>query len=130
MHNQGPTSERCLQLTELLIQEHVLLIRNPVGALAKIPDISPIFAANFTTAATALYDTSPPPSTLLKIMVSWFSSNPLLSLTCVQLSFQSNASASSSSAASSIIAGGGDPTPILGLARWTILAPLVPKVQK
>ena len=52
MHNQNPTSERCLHLAELLIREHVLLIPNPVEALKNIPEIAPIFAATLTTATT------------------------------------------------------------------------------
>jgi len=103
-----------------LVNDYILLIPDsPEETLKNIPMLSPLFAAHFMNAAAEIYspvDTKPPPKVLVELFVLWLeSSNPnkLLPLKGFMTQFGNQSMTWSNPGLS----------PLIGLARWSILGP-------
>ena len=91
LHQEGMVTERCLQLSKFLVKDYILLLSSeeqPFADLKTLPEVSPLFAANFLTSVTEVYYTEDnvqdaPPEQLLQLVTHWLSENPALALTSV-----------------------------------------------
>ena len=139
LHKQGSNSEKALSVCESLLQEFILLVDEPLEALKNLPVVAPLFAAHLLVSMTEIYTlkvtckdlqknysstiiaapsktSNFPPKTVLHVVNSWMTGSEcqdrllptmvpcLISASCLG---QSNTN------------------PLLGLARWTVLYPLV-----
>lgn len=125
MQQLGCTSQSSLELAEYLIEDFVTFSR-VCDQLESLPMIAPRFAANFMTSVCELYLTdsrgskldSPPPEMLLNVFSEWIFENPSLCLASQQpLALPPGAIAMPVS------------TPLAGLIRWCVLAPLFDQKQ-
>lgn len=118
---QGPTSDRPLQLAQFIVDRQILLIPESGQAMdmiKKLPEIVPLFIAGFMTSITELYFTkfdNPPPKRLVDLLAAWMTNSSLLPLRPVLLP----GSVSSS-----------PQTPLLGLAKWTVMAAIFQQVMQ
>lgn len=114
----------CVRLAQVLVDDYCSLVPGSVPTLQNIHSASPRFCCQFITAVTNLYDLSTdelaPPLELLKMIVSWIQEDPRL----VLITFL-NTPLSSSQPVSSL-----DVTPLGGLVRWCVKAPLAYKQDK
>ncbi|CAG5897065.1 unnamed protein product [Menidia menidia] len=130
----------CVRLAQVLVDDYCSLVPGSVSTLQNIHAASPRFCCQFVTAVTTLYDLTSgipepprdlsdvsvlseeltPPPELLQMIVSWIQDDPRL----VLIAFL-NTPLSGSQPISSL-----DVTPLGGLVRWCIKAPLVYKRDK
>lgn len=121
MQQLGCTSHPSLELAQSLVTDFVVFSRKSCEQLKSLPMVAPRFSANFITAVADLYlndhmkisQLSPPPDILLDVITEWVSENPLLCFASLQpLALPSGA------IAMPVV------TPLAGLIRWCVLAPL------
>lgn len=114
----------CVRLAQVLVDDYCSLVPGSVPTLQNIHSSSPRFCCQFITAVTTLYDLSSdeltPPLELLKMIVSWIQEDPRL----VLITFL-NTPLSNSQPVSSL-----DVTPLGGLVRWCVKAPLAYRKDK
>lgn len=114
----------CVRLAQVLVDDYCCLVPGSVPTLQNIHSASPRFCCQFITAVTTLYDLSTdelaPPLELLKMIVSWIQEDPRL----VLITFL-NTPLSNSQPATSL-----DVTPLGGLVRWCVKAPLAYRKDK
>ncbi|XP_030636319.1 integrator complex subunit 15 isoform X2 [Chanos chanos] len=115
---QRSHSAWCVRLARVLVDDYCTLVPSSFSTLQNICSASPRFCCQLITAVTALYDMSsedmtPPPS-LLEMVVGWVTEDPrLLLLTLINMPL-----------GTSLPLGGLDVTPLMGLLRWCVKAPL------
>lgn len=109
----------CVRLAQVLVDDYCSMVPGSVPTLQNIHSASPRFCCQFITAVTTLYDFTSeeltPPLELLQMIVSWIQDDPRL----VLITFL-NSPLSGSQPITSL-----DVTPLGGLVRWCIKAPLV-----
>ncbi|XP_004567244.1 integrator complex subunit 15 [Maylandia zebra] len=109
----------CVRLAQVLVDDYCSMVPGSVPTLQNIHSASPRFCCQFITAVTTLYDFTSeeltPPLELLQMIVSWIQDDPHL----VLITFL-NSPISGSQPITSL-----DVTPLGGLVRWCIKAPLV-----
>ncbi|KAM9323522.1 integrator complex subunit 15 [Pholidichthys leucotaenia] len=114
----------CVRLAQVLVDDYCCMVPGSVPTLHNIHSASPRFCCQFITAVTTLYDLTSeeltPPPELLQMIVSWIQDDPRL----VLITFL-NSPLSSSQPISSL-----DLTPLGGLMRWCIKAPLAYRKDK
>ncbi|XP_046897774.1 uncharacterized protein C7orf26 homolog [Hypomesus transpacificus] len=108
----------CVRLARVLVDDYCSLVPGSVPTLRNIHRSSPRFCCQFITAVTTLYDLSSgelcPPVDLVSMVMSWLQEDPSLIL----ITFL-NTPVSASQPISSL-----DLTPLAGLVRWCVKAPL------
>ncbi|KAF5887810.1 C7orf26 -like protein [Clarias magur] len=115
---QRTHSAWCVRLALVLVEDYCTLVPGSISTLQNICSASPRFCCQLITAVTALYDFSseeltPPPS-LLEMVVGWITEDPrLLLLTFINMPLSS-----------SLPLGCLEVTPLAGLLRWCVKAPL------
>ncbi|GLV33957.1 uncharacterized protein CBL_11160 [Carabus blaptoides fortunei] len=120
MQQLGNTSAHSLQLAKSLVNDYFVFTPSAVSRLRTLPDSAPQFTANFLTAVAEIYLTdkrttfTPPPACLLETITQWVSDNYKL-CTAAQ-----NIQSSLPSGAIQMAA----ITPLAGLLKWCILAPV------
>ncbi|CAH0546250.1 unnamed protein product [Brassicogethes aeneus] len=120
MQQLGCLSANSCKLAEALVHDYFYLIPNAKDRLKTLPDICPQFTANFLTAVAENYylnsrkDKMFPPKILLEVITMWISENSSL---CISAQ-QKQAALPPGAIAMEVT------TPIAGLLRWCILAPL------
>ncbi|XP_048465531.1 integrator complex subunit 15 isoform X2 [Rhincodon typus] len=106
----------CVRLAKVLTEDYCILVPGSVQTLKRIVHASPRFCCQLITAVTALYDLSTddliPPYDLLEMVVSWVYDDPRLTL----ITFLNSPA--------SLPRGFLELTPLPGLIRWCVLAPL------
>ncbi|XP_030016323.1 uncharacterized protein C7orf26 homolog [Sphaeramia orbicularis] len=114
----------CVRLAQVLVDDYCSMVPGSVPTLQNIHSASPRFCCQFITAVTTLYDLSSeeltPPLELLQMIVSWIQDDPRL----VLITFL-NTPLSGSQPVSSL-----DVTPLGGLVRWCVKAPLAYRKDK
>ncbi|KAK7945044.1 hypothetical protein WMY93_000772 [Mugilogobius chulae] len=114
----------CVRLAQVLVDDYCSLVPGSVPTLQNIHSSSPRFCCQFITAVTTLYDLSTdeltPPLELLKMIVAWIQEDPRL----VLITFL-NTPLSGNQPVSSL-----DVTPLGGLVRWCVKAPLAYRKDK
>lgn len=114
----------CVRLARALVDDYCCLVPGSVHTLKQILSASPRFCCQFITAVTALYDLSSddlvPPLDLLEVTVSWIFEDPRLML----LTFLNTP------IAASLPIGFLELTPLTGLIRWCVKAPLAYKRKR
>ncbi|XP_061784400.1 integrator complex subunit 15 [Nerophis lumbriciformis] len=114
----------CVRLAQVLVDDYCSMMPGSVPTLQNIHSASPRFCCQFITAVTTLYDLTSeeltPPLELLQMIVSWIQEDPRL----VLVTFL-NTPLSGSPPSTSL-----DVTPLGGLVRWCVKAPLVYKRDK
>lgn len=120
----GCTSRFSIQLAQGLVNDHFMLMAKGCGSLQDLPQIAPLFTANFLTAVAEIYyrynyDKSTlvaPPSRLIEVVTQWVGDNPSLCITALLINLQP------------ALPLGGIPmpavTPYAGLFKWCVLFPL------
>lgn len=127
MQQQGCTSDIVVSLVRDLVTDYFCLIPRSVSFLQDLPQVSAHFTAHFITAATALYNgagkktPADAPDSLLQLITKWVTSNPQLCLAPLTTNLQC-ALPRGSIVMPSV-------TPLPGLIRWCIQAPLVEKAN-
>ncbi|CAL8311437.1 unnamed protein product [Boreogadus saida] len=108
----------CVRLARVLVDDYCSLVPGSMSTLQNIHSSSPRFCCQFVTAVTTLYDLTTedltPPLELLQMIVSWLQDDPHLVLITLL-----NSPLSGSQPISSL-----DLTPLGGLVRWCVKAPL------
>lgn len=121
MQQLGCTSPPSLELAQNLVTDFVVFSRKSCEQLKSLPMVAPRFSANFMTAVADLYlndhmkisQLTAPPDILLDIITEWVSENPSLCFASLQpLALPTGA------IAMPVV------TPLAGLIRWCVLAPL------
>ncbi|KAM4605473.1 integrator complex subunit 15 isoform 1-T3 [Polymixia lowei] len=114
----------CVRLARVLVDDYCSLVPGSVPTLQNIHSSSPRFCCQFITAVTTLYDLTSeeltPPLELLQMIVSWVQDDPRLVLITLL-----NTPLSGSPPISSL-----DLTPLGGLVRWCVKAPLAYRRDK
>lgn len=115
---QRSHSAWCVRLAQVLVDDYCTLVPCSISTLQNICSASPRFCCQLITAVTALYDLSSdeltPPPALLEMVVSWITEDPrLLLLTFINMPLTS-----------SLPIGCLEVTPLMGLLRWCVKAPL------
>ncbi|XP_016309015.1 uncharacterized protein C7orf26 homolog isoform X2 [Sinocyclocheilus anshuiensis] len=115
---QRTHSAWCVRLAQVLMDDYCTLVPCAISTLQNICSASPRFCCQLITAVTALYDFSSdeltPPPALLEMLVGWITEDPrLLLLTFINTPLNS-----------SLPLGCLEITPLLGLLRWCVKAPL------
>jgi len=154
LHREGPNSERGRQLCEAVLNEFVLLVPDSIDALKSLPVIAPLFAAHLMTAlgdiytmdlplkapattktysSTIISTTSNrpniPPKSVVDMVTSWMGEggeeldpdrgeNRMLPAMTPVL----ETAACMGSMHSAVV-------PLIGLAKWTCIYPLIAKVH-
>lgn len=120
MQQLGCTSAPSLEIAQNLVKDFVTFAKKTSEQLKQLPLVAPRFAANIMTAVADLYMNDQrgafisPPDMLLDVFTEWVTDNPSLCLASQQpLALPSGA------IAMPVI------TPIAGLIKWTVLAPIV-----
>lgn len=120
MQQVGDSSMNYNRLAEAIVTDYFILIPNVTQRLKNLPEYAPQFVANFLTAVGDIYysdkrgDVQFPPASLLETVVLWVSNNNRL---CTAA--QQNPAALPSG---TIVM---EPTtPLAGLLKWCILAPM------
>ncbi|XP_015215558.1 integrator complex subunit 15 isoform X2 [Lepisosteus oculatus] len=111
----------CVRLAKVLVDDYCSLVPGSVQTLQQIFSASPRFCCQFITAVTALFDMSSddliPPNDLLEMVVTWIFDDPRLTLiTFLNTPISAN-----------LPVGCLDLTPLVGLVRWCVKAPLAYK---
>lgn len=114
----------CVRLARALVDDYCCLVPGSVQTLKQIFSASPRFCCQFITAVTALYDLSSddliPPLDLLEMIVSWIFEDPrLILITFLNTPIAAN-----------LPIGFLELTPLIGLIRWCVKAPLAYKRKK
>lgn len=114
----------CVRLAQVLVDDYCSMMPGSVPTLQNIHSASPRFCCQFITAVTTLYDLTSeeltPPLELLQMIVSWIQDDPRL----VLITFL-NTPLSGNQPISSL-----DVTPLGGLVRWCVKAPLAYRREK
>ncbi|XP_060116879.1 integrator complex subunit 15 [Heteronotia binoei] len=114
----------CVRLAQALVDDYCSLVPGSVQTLKQIFSASPRFCCQFITSVTVLYDMSSdeliPPADLLEMVVSWIFEDPRLIL----ITFLNTP------IATSLPIGFLELTPLSGLIRWCVKAPLAYKRRK
>ncbi|XP_075876854.1 integrator complex subunit 15 [Nelusetta ayraudi] len=114
----------CVRLAQVLVDDYCSMVPGSVSTLQNIHSASPRFCCQFITAVTTLYDLSTeeltPPLELLQIIVSWIQDD----LRLVLITFL-NTPLSGNQPINSL-----DVTPLGGLVRWCVKAPLAYRGDK
>uniref|UniRef100_A0A4W4FL53 Integrator complex subunit 15 n=1 Tax=Electrophorus electricus TaxID=8005 RepID=A0A4W4FL53_ELEEL len=115
---QRTHSAWCVRLARALVDDYCALVPCSIATLQNICSASPRFCCQLITAVTALYDFSSdeltPPPALLEMVVGWIAEDPrLLLLTFINTPLTS-----------SLPIGCLEVTPLMGLLRWCVKAPL------
>lgn len=114
----------CIRLAQVLVDDYCSMVPGSVPTLQNIHSASPRFCCQFITAVTTLYDLTSeelsPPLELLQMIVSWIQDDPRL----VLITFL-NTPLSGNQPISSL-----DVTPLGGLMRWCVKAPLAYRSDK
>ncbi|CAH1170070.1 unnamed protein product [Phaedon cochleariae] len=120
MQQLGNTSQNSCKLAEGLIQDYFYFYNPNTSSINLVPSISPQFTANFLTAVTENYfnftkrECIFPPKVLMESVTTWVSENPGLCIAAQQKQAVLPPGAIAMEAT----------TPIAGLLRWTVLAPI------
>lgn len=119
MQQLGNTSTSSCKLAEALVFDYAHLAPNPEERLKSLPNIAPQFTSNFLTAVAENYFISKkepmfPPDVLLKSITDWISQNSALCISAQQRQPALPPGAIAMEAT----------TPIAGLLRWCVLAPI------
>ncbi|XP_052023469.1 integrator complex subunit 15 isoform X3 [Apodemus sylvaticus] len=114
----------CVRLARALVDDYCCLVPGSVQTLKQIFSASPRFCCQFITSVTALYDLSSddliPPLDLLEMIVSWIFEDPrLILITFLNTPIAAN-----------LPIGFLELTPLIGLIRWCVKAPLAYKRKK
>ncbi|VFV43778.1 Hypothetical predicted protein [Lynx pardinus] len=114
----------CVRLARALVDDYCCLVPGSVQTLKQIFSASPRFCCQFITSVTALYDLSSddliPPLDLLEMIVSWIFEDPrLILITFLNTPIAAN-----------LPIGFLELTPLTGLIRWCVKAPLAYKRKK
>ncbi|KAM6379505.1 integrator complex subunit 15 [Calonectris borealis] len=114
----------CVRLARALVDDYCNLVPGSIQTLKQIFSASPRFCCQFITSVTALYDLSSddliPPSDLLELIVSWIFEDPrLILITFLNTPIAAN-----------LPIGFLELTPLTGLIRWCVKAPLAYKRKK
>ncbi|XP_065779817.1 integrator complex subunit 15 isoform X1 [Muntiacus reevesi] len=114
----------CVRLARALVDDYCCLVPGSVQTLKQIFSASPRFCCQFITSVTALYDLSSddliPPLDLLEMIVSWILEDPrLILITFLNTPIAAN-----------LPIGFLELTPLTGLIRWCVKAPLAHKRKK
>ncbi|KAI5630524.1 hypothetical protein C0J50_12579, partial [Silurus asotus] len=108
----------CVRLALVLVDDYCTLVPGSITTLQNVCSASPRFCCQLITAVTALYNLSSdeltPPHSLLDMVVGWITEDPrLLLLTFINTPLTS-----------SLPLGCLEVTPLVGLLRWCVKAPL------
>ncbi|KAI9561882.1 hypothetical protein GHT06_012844 [Daphnia sinensis] len=135
MQQLGCLSQHSLNLSRVFIEDYFVLNTpqsniTSTSCLEELPQLAPHFTACFLTAAAELYGGIDgnrsayisPPVYLLNTIVNWVSSNPRLCLTPLTLNLQPLLPKGSIVMTSV--------TPLAGLLKWCVEAPLNPSQEK
>lgn len=121
MQQLGNTSTNSCKLAETLVKDYFILVPSAVHRLKALPLIGPQFAANFLTAVGEIYFTDNkkggyyfPPGCLLETVTLWVTDNHKLCVAAQQTPSALPPGAIAMEAT----------TPLAGLFKWCILAPL------
>ncbi|KAM7142025.1 integrator complex subunit 15 isoform 2-T2 [Molossus nigricans] len=114
----------CVRLARALVDDYCCLVPGSVQTLKQIFSASPRFCCQFITSVTALYDLSSddliPPLDLLEVIVTWiFEDSRLILITFLNTPIAAN-----------LPIGFLELTPLTGLIRWCVKAPLAYKRKK
>ncbi|DAA15070.1 integrator complex subunit 15 [Bos taurus] len=114
----------CVRLARALVDDYCCLVPGSVQTLRQILSASPRFCCQFITSVTALYDLSSddliPPLDLLEMIVNWILEDPrLILITFLNTPIAAN-----------LPIGFLELTPLTGLIRWCVKAPLAHKRKK
>ncbi|XP_036280298.1 uncharacterized protein C7orf26 homolog isoform X4 [Pipistrellus kuhlii] len=114
----------CVRLARALVDDYCCLVPGSVQTLRQVLGASPRFCCQFVTAVTALYDLSSddliPPLDLLDMIVSWISEDSrLILITFLNTPIAPN-----------LPIGFLELTPLTGLIRWCVKAPLAYRRKK
>ncbi|XP_047635447.1 integrator complex subunit 15 isoform X1 [Phacochoerus africanus] len=114
----------CVRLARALVDDYCCLVPGSVQTLKQIFSASPRFCCQFITSVTALYDLSSdeliPPLDLLEVIVTWIFEDPrLILITFLNTPIAAN-----------LPIGFLELTPLTGLIRWCVKAPLAYKRKK
>ncbi|XP_045677138.1 uncharacterized protein C7orf26 homolog isoform X2 [Phyllostomus hastatus] len=114
----------CVRLARALVDDYCCLVPGSVQTLKQIFSASPRFCCQFITSVTALYDLSSddliPPLDLLEMIVTWiFEDSRLILITFLNTPIAAN-----------LPIGFLELTPLTGLIRWCVKAPLAYKRKK
>ncbi|XP_029686638.1 integrator complex subunit 15 isoform X1 [Takifugu rubripes] len=114
----------CVRLAQVLVDDYCSMVPGSVSTLQNIHSASPRFCCQFITAVTTLYDLSSeeltPPTELLQMIVFWIQED----LRLILIAFL-NTPLTGSQPISSL-----DVTPLGGLVRWCVKAPLAYRRDK
>lgn len=120
MQQVGCTTPPSLEVAQSLVSDFIIFSRKTSEQLKQLPLVAPHFAANLMTAVADLYlndqrgNLSPPPDALLDVFCEWVTENPSLCLASQQpLALPAGA------ITMPVV------TPLAGLIRWSVLAPIV-----
>ncbi|XP_030380014.1 uncharacterized protein C7orf26 homolog isoform X2 [Scaptodrosophila lebanonensis] len=121
MQQVGCKTSPSLEVAQNIVSDFILFSRKTSDQLKQLPMVGPHFAANFMVAVTDLYLNdqrtgvlTAPPDALLDAITEWTTENPALCQASQQtLLLPAGAIAMPFT------------TPLSGLLRWTILAPLI-----
>ncbi|XP_048848177.1 integrator complex subunit 15 [Brienomyrus brachyistius] len=114
----------CVRLAKVLVDDYCSLVPGSLQTLQHIYTASPRFCCQFITAVTALYDFSSedliPSPGLLEMVVTWIVDDPRLTLiTFLNMPISA-----------SLPLGSLGVTPLLGLVRWCVKAPLAKRAKE
>ncbi|XP_010366056.2 uncharacterized protein C7orf26 homolog [Rhinopithecus roxellana] len=114
----------CVRLAKALVDDYCCLVPGSIQTLKQIFSASPRFCCQFITSVTALYDLSSddliPPMDLLEMIVTWiFEDTRLILITFLNTPIAAN-----------LPIGFLELTPLVGLIRWCVKAPLAYKRRK
>ncbi|XP_031419573.1 uncharacterized protein C7orf26 homolog isoform X2 [Clupea harengus] len=109
----------CVRVARVLVDDYCKVVPGSAHTLKQVFNTSPAFCCQFITAVTALYDLSSedltPPPALLEMVVDWITEDPRLLL----LTFLNTPVPAGSQSRGCL-----ELTPLLGLLRWSVKAPL------
>ncbi|XP_072376717.1 integrator complex subunit 15 [Diabrotica undecimpunctata] len=123
MQQLGNTSPNSCKLAEAIIQDYFYFYKCNIDKITLLPKICPQFTANVLTAITENYFNTRgkeivfPPDILVETITKWLSENPSLCIAAQQKQALLPVGAISMEAT----------TPIAGLVRWCVLAPIFKK---
>uniref|UniRef100_A0A2K6B228 Integrator complex subunit 15 n=1 Tax=Macaca nemestrina TaxID=9545 RepID=A0A2K6B228_MACNE len=114
----------CVRLAKALVDDYCCLVPGSIQTLKQIFSASPRFCCQFITSVTAFYDLSSddliPPMDLLEMIVTWIFEDPrLILITFLNTPIAAN-----------LPIGFLELTPLVGLIRWCVKAPLAYKRRK
>ncbi|KAF7269328.1 hypothetical protein GWI33_017649 [Rhynchophorus ferrugineus] len=125
MQQLGNTSISSCKLAESIVFDYIHLATKPEERLKTLPEIAPPFVANLLTAVAENYyvtkkDRKYPPDVLLSCITNWISENSTL---CMAAQLRQAALPPGAIAMEAT-------TPIAGLLKWCVLAPIYRQDQE